>query len=170
VHKYLTALATATLLFCSTSANALIYKFDFLASGFNQTSPESSISGSFIIRADGPGLAPKSISDVELTIGGYSYALSDIKFSNYGSWFSIGAGTDPDVLYSNTNDFSLYSPSTGSYGFLYTTQSTGGAWFAPSVSVTYTQIVPEPETYAMLLAGLCMLGFVARRRSGTPLI
>jgi hypothetical protein len=169
MHKYLAALATAALFFCSTSANALTYKLDFLASGFNQTSPFSSINGSFIIRADGPGLAPKSISNVDLTIGGYSYVLSDIKFSNYGSWFSIGAGTDPDILYSNTNDFALYSPNTGSYGFLFTTWGTNGAWFAPSVSVTYTQIVPEPETYAMLLAGLCMLGFIARRHIKSPI-
>jgi len=26
------------------------------------------------------------------------------------------------------------------------------------------QVVPEPETYAMLLAGLGLLGFMARRR------
>lgn len=28
--------------------------------------------------------------------------------------------------------------------------------------------VPEPETYAMLLAGLCLIGFVARRRLANP--
>jgi len=35
--------------------------------------------------------------------------------------------------------------------------SVGGAFY-------YTQAIPEPETYAMMLAGLGMLGFVARRR------
>lgn len=29
-------------------------------------------------------------------------------------------------------------------------------------------VVPEPETYAMLLAGLCLIGFTARRRLANP--
>jgi hypothetical protein len=33
-----------------------------------------------------------------------------------------------------------------------------------SVTYTYAQPVPEPETYAMLLGGLALMGVVARRR------
>jgi hypothetical protein len=32
------------------------------------------------------------------------------------------------------------------------------------ISQSITAAVPEPETYAMMLAGLGLLGFVARRR------
>jgi carbonic anhydrase len=32
----------------------------------------------------------------------------------------------------------------------------------------FATAVPEPETYAMLLAGLCLIGFVARRRLANP--
>ncbi|KIO50409.1 carbonic anhydrase family protein [Nitrosospira sp. NpAV] len=32
----------------------------------------------------------------------------------------------------------------------------------------FATVVPEPETYAMLLAGLCLIGFVARRRLVNP--
>lgn len=32
----------------------------------------------------------------------------------------------------------------------------------------FATVVPEPETYAMLLAGLCLIGFVARRRLANP--
>ena len=31
-------------------------------------------------------------------------------------------------------------------------------------NLTFTTPIPEPETYAMLLAGLGLLGFAARRR------
>ena len=41
-------------------------------------------------------------------------------------------------------------------------QATGGMY---GVSVNVTP-VPEPETYAMMLAGLAALGFLARRRQG----
>jgi hypothetical protein len=37
--------------------------------------------------------------------------------------------------------------------------------FYDQLTVTPTAPVPEPETYAMLLAGLALLGFTARRRS-----
>ena len=43
--------------------------------------------------------------------------------------------------------------------------SIGAATFAYDAGVlTYTAPIPEPETYALLLAGLGMLGFMARRR------
>jgi carbonic anhydrase len=32
----------------------------------------------------------------------------------------------------------------------------------------FATVVPEPETYAMLLAGLCLIGFTARRRLANP--
>ena len=48
--------------------------------------------------------------------------------------------------------------------------SGGGGSFNGSVALTATPIappplpIPEPETYAMMLAGLGALGFLARRR------
>ena len=38
---------------------------------------------------------------------------------------------------------------------------TSGGIYTGAISVT---AVPEPETYAMMLAGLAALGFLARRR------
>ena len=38
----------------------------------------------------------------------------------------------------------------------------------PSAALEYVGAVPEPETYALLLAGLGLMGTVARRRKGSP--
>ncbi|MBK9347554.1 MAG: PEP-CTERM sorting domain-containing protein [Burkholderiales bacterium] len=40
--------------------------------------------------------------------------------------------------------------------------SAGGASYGGNIGVT---AVPEPETYAMLLAGLGLMGAIARRRN-----
>jgi hypothetical protein len=38
------------------------------------------------------------------------------------------------------------------------------AWNGNSLSLAVSAPVPEPETYALMLAGLGLVGFVARRR------
>ncbi len=48
-----------------------------------------------------------------------------------------------------------YSDNTGSYEFSASLTNAG---------VNPTGAVPEPETYALMLAGLGLLGFAARRR------
>ena len=48
---------------------------------------------------------------------------------------------------------------------------TGGSWYDSGVYMSglkFTTVVPEPETYAMMLAGLAMVGAVARRRRQNP--
>jgi hypothetical protein len=50
----------------------------------------------------------------------------------------------------------------GAYSFAVTGKANvGGGKYGVSIAVTP---VPEPETYAMMLAGLAALGFLARRR------
>lgn len=41
----------------------------------------------------------------------------------------------------------------------------GKFFFIDNITVTSISAVPEPETYAMMLSGLGLVGFVARRRS-----
>jgi hypothetical protein len=67
------------------------------------------------------------------------------------SFFTVGA------LWStgSATNFGVYIPA--SYTNYYLGEISAGAG-------TITAAVPEPETYAMMLAGLGMLGFVARRR------
>ncbi len=60
------------------------------------------------------------------------------------------------------------------FGQVYSTNSTlasatsfsvGGA-FGPTVHVAFSAPVPEPETYALMLLGLGLISFTARRRKG----
>ena len=52
----------------------------------------------------------------------------------------------------------------GDYSFVVTGKGqTNGGMYGVSINVTP---VPEPETYAMMLAGLAAVGFLARRRRG----
>ncbi len=82
----------------------------------------------------------------------------------------IGTGDDTVVAsaFSAGNQSMALSFGAGSGGAYYLMVSgvaTGefGGIYNGAISVT---AVPEPETYAMMLAGLAALGFLARRRQG----
>jgi hypothetical protein len=61
---------------------------------------------------------------------------------------------------------SAFAPSTSQYAASSTTYATTGTWRFDYVTVsgTATAPVPEPETYAMFLAGLGLMGFASRRK------
>lgn len=81
--------------------------------------------------------------------------------------FSYGGDTIVASL-----DFSAYFPSNGFRAMAsFDGYTPAGAWDGASIGEQYggfspisTAPVPEPETYATMLAGLGLLGFIARRR------
>lgn len=76
------------------------------------------------------------------------------------NWFAMQAVNGP---YQNASVYfgGLYSSDVSLNGSQVISPEIQGAFNAANWVLTP---VPEPETYAMLLAGLCMLGFAARRR------
>ena len=112
-------------------------------------------------------------NSVNLT-GGTAYTLSfdlagsqrgtpetvDVNFGSMAASYTL-ASTD---LFS-THTLSFTPGTTGSYGFSY--QNLGGDNVGALLDNVSVSAVPEPETYAMFLAGLGLMGFIARRRSKT---
>jgi hypothetical protein len=90
----------------------------------------------------------------------------DLGFSGPGSYYTDSAynfGADPRFSnFAHTGssakiDFYIYGPGNQDIN--------DESWAMDNLNVSVTTLaVPEPETYAMYLAGLGLLGFVARRR------
>ena len=62
---------------------------------------------------------------------------------------------------------SAFAPDSNAYAASSSSYAGTGTWRFDMVTVNGTAIaaVPEPKNYAMLLAGLGLMGFIARRRS-----
>ncbi|MXS83054.1 PEP-CTERM sorting domain-containing protein [Nitrosomonas oligotropha] len=54
-----------------------------------------------------------------------------------------------------------------SFAFTKSAGQSFGSLDGINVDISFTSAVPEPETYAMLLAGLGLLGLAIRRRNQT---
>ncbi len=87
------------------------------------------------------------------TCGPTGWIKSDYTFSDSGSYF-----LEFGVI--NWGDEAFDSALAFDFGGLQSSNFSG--------VTTVTTPVPEPETYALMLAGLGLLGFVARRRKSNP--
>jgi hypothetical protein len=134
-----------------------------------------------------------------LSIGNFDYqqlatlsqTFSDLSGSSYTVNFSAfdgGANGDPiaylqvsaggqsvtlnDTVAAPFQPYNFTFTGTGSDTLSISAQTNPSEWYVTNVSVAVAA-VPEPETYAMLLAGLGLIGFIAYRRkndsSGMPM-
>jgi hypothetical protein len=97
------------------------------------------------------------------SVPGPSWVVGDTN-SGGVTWFGVllqSPGVPYTALDTNPDDgFSFSGLSAGTYALTFLGSGTGGY----GGYYTVTTPVPEPQTYAMMLAGLCAVGFVAVRR------
>lgn len=162
-------------------AQATTYNYSYtLTKRFNDP---VKVTGSFEGTASGTNLVT-NLSHITAFIDGIAFLGNGSLFSGHidssGDWHDGGAiasldGLENNFFFSNAplpnftvgTNFLWAIPSQGpnSYTFVKLTrpglnrENTNPTW-------TLTAAVPEPETYAMLLAGLGLVGAVARRRQG----
>jgi hypothetical protein len=100
-----------------------------------------------------------------------SYLTYDLRFSTDSFATSVSLIGGPDSFGNGDADQSvsftgLTLASDGDVRVLFTRGSRLFAIDDVSLDITAPAPVPEPETYAMMVAGLGVLGFAARRRRG----
>ncbi|MET0320655.1 MAG: PEP-CTERM sorting domain-containing protein [Duganella sp.] len=174
--KRLTGGIAAALLLCVASAQAADYRVDFQVSGFKYFMPDDQLAapfasayGSAVFSADALDAHWTALKDFNLVIGDQHYTLADIAYES-GAFGATMGGTlyGAGAVFSNSNDFSMGIYPGAHVSVTYATLGTYGIWYNTSSSQHYTELtaapVPELETYAMLAAGLGLLGAVARRR------
>lgn len=115
------------------------------------------------------GLSPFNSADQLLfntsehfNVHGVSFTLSNPLFNSYGFDANVASlfySAGPDVLGSWALPTGAYA-AIGSYPVI---DSTTG-YVLSRYAVSSVAAVPEPETYAMFIAGLGLLGFVSRKK------
>lgn len=128
------------------------------------------------------GVSDYTFSDLST---GTSIAIADLTFQDQkiGLNFTFNEGGNVDTLFTNATSLTVHyynngdkSPSSWTYALTNGFNDTvfedklggnGATFNKATLNYTYTPVtnVPEPESYAMLLAGLGLMGTIALRRN-----
>jgi hypothetical protein len=168
-------IGTLFTLLCS-GAHATAYNFGELSAGESRSSLEFLGAGrvignfadtwSFQLADDGSTLTSAvslNLSDFfHISSGQYGLYSGIVgSGSQLGSWSFDGTSGDAYNIVTLMSAGSYYLSVSG------LADGTDGGLYTLSVAaLSVTAPIPEPETYALLLAGLALIGFVARRRNG----
>ena len=170
--KSVKVLAVIAALFASQSVFANTYDLGLLTPPVAVSQQSDSLGSdtdfgdyfTFTLTADAATLFG-SAPDVKIKIDGLKDKINiqDIDL------FSGAVGSDSLVKHDidkSDEGFSFKSISAGTY-YLYVTgtqKGAGNGTYTLNIAATAATAVPEPEAYAMMLAGLGLIGFAARRK------
>ena len=153
-----------------TSLNYTLYGYNGPAATFSVSgdTPTTSAAAGRIALATGsllPGPNQSSVGSAPQSPSFNSFAGANLSFvpnpAAYGFFTSPpGASFYSVAVSSFINTPTEVSPFTGGFQNGFRISQGGG-------SVNFTAPVPEPETYALMLAGLSVVGWAARRRRST---
>jgi hypothetical protein len=153
-----------------TAIAATVLALGSMAASAAQTSPVA-VSGSFSdvllgqITLGGTSTVGGTTSYVtSYNLFGMDFTLPVVTFSSVSLYLNgLSVGT------SNSNAFTFANLGAGTYSLKATGSVAGGGsnFIAAQYQVT---AVPEPETFAMLLAGLGVMGAIARRRKAAAAV
>jgi hypothetical protein len=170
------AIVAAMLAGTSFGANAATTDLGTVLADATPTTFDGTVSGSgvafsdiFTFNVSQATATTFSVVDVPLSVGGTNYdgILTGLSLFSAGANGIVGGGDDT-LLQSSISQGGdsltlTYDQSLSGASFITVTglsNGTAGAIYSGALAA-----IPEPETYAMLLAGLGLMGAVVRRRS-----
>lgn len=122
-------------------------------SGLTFVNADTAFFSKFSFTLDAKSFVSSSVSALNIGTGSYSLFKADGTETGYSWTYGAAKGADH-----------LVTLDAGGYYFSLVGRTAANSGVYTLSSAATAVPVPEPETYAMLLAGLGVVGFVARRR------